>query len=85
MSENAVQSNSPEAESEKTVVLLLPQALGNKVDSAQLYETLKSSKDVQVLLCLTDPVGDAAADARVDTLVDALKAAIAELKKAGAT
>jgi hypothetical protein len=83
MSENAVQSNSPEAESEKTVVLLLPQALGDKVDSAQLYETLKSSKDVRVLLCLTDPVGDAAADARVDTLVDALKAAIAELKKAG--
>jgi hypothetical protein len=82
MSENAVQSNPPEAEGEKTIVLLLPQALGDKVDSAQLLETLKSSKDVRVLLCL-DPIGDTAADARVDELVKALKDAIAELAKAG--
>jgi hypothetical protein len=82
MSENAVQSNPPEAEGEKTIVLLLPQALGDKVNSAQLLETLKSSKDVRVLLCL-DPIGDTAADARMDELVKALKHAIAELAKAG--
>jgi hypothetical protein len=79
MSEHAVQSNPPEAEGEKTIVLLLPQALGDKVDSAQLLETLKSSKDVRVLLCLTDPAGDAAANARMDKLVKALKDAITVL------
>jgi hypothetical protein len=82
MSENAVQSNPQQAVGEKTIVLLLPQALGDKVDSTQLLETLKSSKDVRVLLCL-DPIGDPAADARVDDQVKALKDAIAELAKAG--
>jgi hypothetical protein len=83
MSENAMQSNPPEAEGEKIIVLLLPQALGNKANSAQLYKTLKSSGHVRVLLCLTDPTGDVAADARVDELVKALKGAVAELAEAG--
>jgi hypothetical protein len=75
MSENAVQSNLAEAEGEKTIVLLLPQALGDQVDPDLLRKTLESSRDVGVLLCLTDSSGDA--------LVHALKGVIAELEKAG--
>ncbi|MHB8267048.1 hypothetical protein [Bradyrhizobium sp.] len=75
MSENAVQSNPPEAEAEKTIVLLLPQALGDHVDQGLLRDTLGSSKDVRVLLCLMDSSGDA--------LVHALKGAISDLKKSG--
>ena len=82
MPENSGSSNPKQGETAKTIVLLLPQALGDKVNSAQLLETLKSSKDVRILLCLTDP-GDAAEDARVDELVKALKDAIAVLAEAG--
>ena len=78
MPENSHPSNPPHAGAEKTIVLLLPQALGDEVNAAQLRETLKTSPNVRVLLCLTDPSGKAA-DTRMDTSVKALKGAIAEL------
>ena len=75
MPENAGRSNPHEAESDKTVLLLLPQALVDPIDPAKLARTLTPSEAVRVLLCLPDLTGDkekmAAERAHADALVTA--------------
>lgn len=83
MSESAGQSNPHEAESDKTVLLLLPQALIDPIDPAKLARTLTPSEAIRVLLCLPDLTGDkkkiAAERAHADALVTALAAALPHL------
>jgi hypothetical protein len=70
MSENIGSSKSLIAEDDKTVVLMVPEALRARIDPVSLRATLASSKAVRVLLCLPDSSGQEMVDALAQALTD---------------
>ncbi|MEA2890129.1 MAG: hypothetical protein QOI05_922 [Bradyrhizobium sp.] len=70
MSENIGSSKSLIAEDEKTVVLMVPEALRDRIDPVSLRATLTSSQAVRVLLCLPDSSGREMVDALAQALTD---------------